>query len=78
MTFGDLFASWNLNNRGRYENPEYDRQVRIAQNSTAPKIRMDAMGELQRILFEDAVVLPQYEQGVIYLQHHKLRGDIFS
>ena len=76
MTFGDLFASWNLNNRGRYENPEYDRQVRIAQNSTVPKIRMDAMGELQRILFEDAVVLPQYEQGVIYLQHHKLRGVV--
>ena len=76
MTFGDLFASWNLNNRGRYSNPEYDKQVRIAQNSTEPKVRMDAMGELQRILFEDAVVLPQYEQGVIYLQHNKLRGVV--
>ncbi len=74
MTFGDLFATWNLNNRGRYSNPEYDRQVRIAMNSSYPKTRMDAMGQLQRILLEDAGVLPQYEQGVIYLLHPKLRG----
>ncbi|MDG2071770.1 MAG: peptide ABC transporter substrate-binding protein [Pseudomonadales bacterium] len=74
MTFGDLFASWNLNNRGRYTNPEYDRLVRVAMDSTVPKVRMDAMGELQQILFDDAVLLPQYEQGIIYLQHPKLKG----
>lgn len=76
MTFGDLFASWNLNNRGRYSNPEYDRWVRVAQNSTVPKVRMDAMAELQKIIFNDAVILPQYEQGVIYLMHNKLRGVV--
>jgi oligopeptide transport system substrate-binding protein len=76
MTFGDLFASWNLNNRGRYSNPEYDRLVRVAMNSSAPKVRMDAMGQAQDILFEDAVVLPQYEQGVIYLMHAKLKGVV--
>ncbi len=76
MTFGDLFASWNLNNRGRYDNPEYDRLVRVAMNNTDPKIRMDAMGELQQILHDDAVILPQYEQGVIYLLHPKLKGVV--
>jgi len=76
MTFGDLFATWNLNNRGRYSNPEYDRQVRIAMNSSDPKTRMDAMGEAQRILLDDAGVLPQYEQGVIYLVHPELRGVV--
>ncbi len=76
MTFGDLFATWNLNNRGRYSNPEYDRNVRIAMNSSDPKVRMDAMGRLQEILLEDAGVLPQYEQGVIYLIHPKLRGVV--
>ncbi|SVD20971.1 uncharacterized protein METZ01_LOCUS373825, partial [marine metagenome] len=50
MTFGDLFASWNLNNRGRYSNPEYDRLIRIAMNTTDPKTRMDAMGQAQQIL----------------------------
>jgi len=76
MTFGDLFASWNLNNRGRYNNPEYDRLVKVAMNSSVPRIRMDAMGELQDILFDDAVILPQYEQGVIYLMHPKLKGVV--
>ena len=32
LTFGDLFASWNLNNRGRYANPEMDRLIEVAQN----------------------------------------------
>ena len=45
MTFGDLFASWNLNNRGRYDNPEYDAAVRVAMNSTDPRTRMDAMAK---------------------------------
>ncbi|MFT4676545.1 MAG: oligopeptide transport system substrate-binding protein [Patiriisocius sp.] len=76
MTFGDLFASWNLNNRGRYSNPEYDRQVRVAMDSFDPKQRMDAMAKLQDIIFEEAVVLPQYEQGVIYLMHDKIRGVV--
>ncbi len=76
MTFGDLFASWNLNNRGRYSNPDYDDLVRTAMNSSVPKIRMDAMGGLQKIIYDDAVVLPQYEQGVIYLLHPKLKGVV--
>ncbi len=76
MTFADLPASWNLNNRGRYHNPEYDRLVRIAMNSSDPKVRMDIMGQLQQILFDDAALLPQYEQGVIYLLHPKLKGVV--
>ncbi|MCS5574253.1 MAG: ABC transporter substrate-binding protein, partial [Pseudomonadales bacterium] len=76
MTFGDLFASWNLNNRGRYSNPEYDRLIRIAMNNTDPRTRMNAMGQVQQILHDDAVVLPQYEQGVIYLLHPKVKGVV--
>ena len=76
MTFGDLFASWNLNNRGRYNNPEYDKLIRIAMDNTDPKVRMDAMGQAQQILFDDAAVLPQYEQGVIYLLHPKIKGVV--
>ncbi len=76
MTFGDLFASWNLNNRGRYTNPDYDRLVRTAMNSAVPKIRMDAMGELQQLIVDDAIIVPQYEQGVIYLLHPRLKGVV--
>ena len=56
--------------------PEYDRLVRVAMNSSDPKTRMDAMGQMQQILFEDAALLPQYEQGVIYLAHPKLKGMV--
>ena len=76
MTFGDLFASWNLNNRGRYNNPDYDRLVRTAMDSSEPQVRMDAFGQGQQLLFDDAVLLPMYEQGVIYVLHPRLKGVV--
>lgn len=76
MTFGNLFASWNLNNRGRYSDPQYDHWVEVAMNSTDARVRMDAMGKLQQILFDQAVILPEYEQGVIYLVHPRLKGMV--
>ena len=42
LTFGDLFASWNLNNRGRYASPEMDRLIAVAQNASTPQSRMEA------------------------------------
>ena len=77
LTFGDLYASWNLNNRGMYNNPELDRQVRIAQGSLDQQIRMDAFGEIQRILIEDAVLLPNYERGLVYVEDPRLRGVVY-
>ncbi|MGI9327017.1 MAG: peptide ABC transporter substrate-binding protein [Pseudomonadales bacterium] len=74
LTFGDLMSSWNLNNRGRYNNPELDKWVRVAQNSLEPQVRMDAFGEIQNILFDDAVVLYNYERGQIYVTHPRLQG----
>ena len=77
LTFGDLYASWNLNNRGTYNNPELDRQVRIAQGSLDQQIRMDAFGEIQRMLIEDAVLLPNYERGLVYVEDPHLRGVVY-
>ena len=74
LTFGDLFASWNLNNRGRYENPELDRWVAVAQESLDTKTRMDAFGEIQRIIIDDAVVLPMYERGQVYVTSKEMTG----
>ena len=76
LTYGDLYASWNGNNRGKYNNPELDDQVRIAQNSVDPRTRMDAFGEIQRILIEDAVHLPNYERGNVYVQDPRLKGVV--
>lgn len=77
MTFADLFASWNVNNRGRYQSEEYDRHIRAAQGSTDQQLRMDAMGKAQQLIIDDAVVLPTYERYVNTVQHPRLVGVIF-
>ncbi len=76
LTFGDLFASWNLNNRGRYANPELDACVRTAQNSVDATVRVDAFGCIQRILLEDHAIIPTYERGQIYVIHPAVKGTI--
>jgi oligopeptide transport system substrate-binding protein len=74
LSFGDLYASWNPNNHGRYDNPELDAQVRIAQQSLEPGVRLKAFAEIQRILIEDAAVILAYERGVMYVQDARLKG----
>ncbi|MCH7672906.1 MAG: peptide ABC transporter substrate-binding protein [Proteobacteria bacterium] len=74
LTFGDLFASWNLNNRGRYASEEMDAQVRIAQSELDPRLRMDAFGEIQRISYDDVIVIPMYERGWSFVVDPRLKG----
>ena len=74
LTFGDLFASGNVNNRGLYSNPELDRQVEIARNSTDPRTRMDAFGRIQKILIDQAAILPEYERAVLYVMDPEITG----
>ena len=74
LTFADLFASWNLNNRGRYNNPELDEQVRIAQSALDPRTRMDAVGKIQQIVYDDAVIVAQYERGYSFVVNPELKG----
>ena len=74
MTFADLFASWNENNRGRYSNPQLDAQVDIARSSSDARTRMDAMAQVQQMLYDDAVILVQYESGSVYVAHPRVKG----
>ncbi|WP_269618416.1 peptide ABC transporter substrate-binding protein [Zhongshania sp. BJYM1] len=74
MTFADLFASWNENNRGRYSNPLYDRWIRLAQHSSDTRTRFNAMAQIQRIVVEDVPILPTYENGSLYVQNPRLKG----
>ena len=76
LTFADLYASWNQNNRGRYSNPELDEWVRIAQREQDQARRMQAFAAIQRILIDDAVILPSYERGVTYVTHPRLHGMV--
>ena len=76
MTFADLFASWNENNRGRYSNPELDEAVDVARSSSDTATRMDAMAKVQQILYDDAVIVVNYERGSVYVSHPRLRGIV--
>jgi oligopeptide transport system substrate-binding protein len=74
LTFGDLFASWNLNNRGRYNNPRMDDLIRTAQSSLDARARMDAFGAIQQLLYDDAVIIPMYERGWSFVVDPRLKG----
>ena len=74
LSFADLFASWNLNNNGRYVNPALDDAVRIAQESLDQNERLRAFAEVQRILIEDVVIIMAYERGVMYVQDARLKN----
>jgi oligopeptide transport system substrate-binding protein len=76
LTYGDLFASWNLNNRGRYASAEYDRQVRVALNSTDQAERVEAFAKMQDLIIDDAVILFNYERGASYVTHPQLKGIV--
>lgn len=74
LTYGDLFSSWNLQNRGYYKSDEMDSWIRIAQSELDPQKRMDAFGEIQRLLYEDVVILPMYERGFSFVVDPRLKG----
>ncbi|MEM9621637.1 MAG: peptide ABC transporter substrate-binding protein [Pseudomonadota bacterium] len=74
LTFGDLFASWNVQNRGGYASDELDRLVAIAQSSVDTEERMRAFAGIQQIIFDDVVILPMYERGVTYVVHPDLHN----
>ena len=76
MTFADLFASWNENNRGRFDDPELDDAVDVARSSSDPKTRMDAMARVQQILFDEAAIVVSYERGSVYVSHPRLKGIV--
>ncbi len=76
LTFADRFSSWNDNNRGRYKSLEYDNWVQAAQKSSNAKERMRAFDELQRIVSNDAVIVPTHERGAVYVQNPQLKGVV--
>lgn len=76
LTFGNLYASWNQNNRSHYRSQQMDHWVEHAQTRLEPEARIEAFAEIQRIIHDDVVMLPMFERGQIYVQHPDLRGVV--
>lgn len=73
LTFGDLFATWNIQNRGRYSNPELDELIGKAQIVLDATQRMKLFGAIQDILIREVVIVPMYERGKTYVVHPDLQ-----
>ena len=73
LTFGDLYASWNKNNRGQYSSQELDTLIETAQKQLEPAVRMRAFGDIQHHLIDNAVLLPMYERGVTYVVDPRIK-----
>ena len=76
VTYADLLGSYNPNNRGNFQNVEYDRWLGVLQKSLDPKQRFAAVAEMQRIIIDEVPLLPTAETGSAYLQHRKLKGVV--
>jgi oligopeptide transport system substrate-binding protein len=76
MTFADLFASWNENNRGRWKDARYDALIRRAQETADQRVRMDAMAAAERILLDDVAVLLKSEAAGVYVHSPRLTGIV--
>ena len=76
LTFGDLFASWNENNRGRFADEELDAQVAIAQTSSDQRVRMEAFNRIQQIMHDRVAILIQYERGSLYVIDDRVKGVV--
>ncbi len=76
MTFSDLFASWNANNNGKYENPQYDELIRKAMNTSNQPVRMKAMAEAEKIMLDDVGIIPFYERIQMYTISPKINGVV--
>jgi oligopeptide transport system substrate-binding protein len=76
MAYAEIFASWNKNNRGKYESPEYDALLKEAQDTADQRKRMDALAKAERIAMQDAALVPKSESVEAYTQNPKLKGVI--
>jgi oligopeptide transport system substrate-binding protein len=74
MTFADLMASWNENNRGQYQSERYDALVRAAMAETDSQRRLQYMAQLQTVIAEEVPLIPLFENAEIYVQHPNLKG----
>jgi oligopeptide transport system substrate-binding protein len=76
MTFADLFTSWNQNNSTGWASKEYDKLIDFAMNSVNQQERLQAMSDAEKLLVEDAPIVPIYQNFRVYVQNPRLVGVI--
>ncbi|WP_404456124.1 peptide ABC transporter substrate-binding protein [Virgibacillus necropolis] len=77
-TFLNLWLTDGQNNKMGYSNPKYDKLIQSTVNELAlkPVKRFEAFLEAEKILAEDAVVVPLYQRARAQLISPKIQGVI--
>jgi oligopeptide transport system substrate-binding protein len=86
MTFVDTFITKGEvggvqtggNNDADYSNKEYDRLLDIAQRTNDQKVRMQAMHDAEKLLFEDMGIMPIYFYNYPYVVKPNVKNFIQS
>lgn len=69
MTFLDMWVTDGPFNRTGYSNPKFDSLIKKAKNlGGQPKKRWDAMQEAEKILLEDAAIVPTHQAATAYVK----------
>ncbi|SMC89601.1 peptide ABC transporter substrate-binding protein [Sporomusa malonica] len=76
MTFIDVFK--DPDNDANYTNPAYNRLVEQAQSTIDQKVRMQAMHDAEKILFDDAVIIPIYYTTQPFIAKPYVKGYFWS
>lgn len=79
MTFLDMFLTDSGHNSSGYSNPDYDNAIKRAESKDIAlneEKRRDILRDAERILLEDAVIMPIYQRGRMYLQRPYVKGII--
>ena len=74
----DLPYSSNGNNDGKYNNPEFDKQMDISRTTTDVEARSAALHAAEDVLMEDAGLIPVAYYTDFYLQSPKVTGSWHS
>lgn len=76
MTFMDVFK--NATNDAKYSNLAYNHLIEQAQSTIDQQIRMQAMHDGEKILFDDAVILPIYYTTQPFVTRPYVKGYFWS
>ena len=76
MSFMDVFM--DEKNDARYISPAYNRLITAAQSTNDQKIRMQAMHDAEKLLFDDAVIIPVYYTTLPYVAKSHVKGYVWS
>lgn len=73
-TFLGTFASWSDNNRTGWKNEDYDRLLTESEQTVDPARRYALLQEAERLLLEDAPLIPIYIYTRVYLIQPSVKG----